>query len=267
MKTKQQLLLDFKKMNKVAKLKRALKNGYSDVASYMAFLSAPIVETGSGALPLPSKKEKKLPTTSAILVIHVVDILDASGSMNGEKLNAAIKGINKGIAELNDTRVKYTYTLCEFSNNSNFPHVMVDPITVPKINLRARSMTALYDAIGFTIDKIKKSVKEGEKVLVNIYTDGQENASHRFNAYQIENLITAQSRIGYTFTFIGTQRDVDYMKQRLSIHASNTLVYDGTGKDLDKSFVANSTARMAYTNSVVKGEDVSKGFYKNINKK
>ena len=43
-----------------------------------------------------------------------------------------------------------------------------------------RGCTALYDAIGITINRLKKDVKN-EKVLFVITTDGLENASKEYN--------------------------------------------------------------------------------------
>lgn len=41
--------------------------------------------------------------------------------------------------------------------------------------------TPLYDAIGQSVNKLKKSVAENDKVLVTIVTDGYENASREYN--------------------------------------------------------------------------------------
>lgn len=39
-----------------------------------------------------------------------------------------------------------------------------------------------------------------------------------------------------------------------------------TADRLSRGFTATNTARVGYSSAVLKGEDVSKGFYKNINK-
>ena len=127
-----------------------------------------------------------------------------------------------------------------------------------------RGSTALYDAIGKTFQKLDKSVKNGEKVLVNIYTDGQENSSREFTAQLISRAIEDLKSKGYTVTFIGTNHDVAYVVHNLKIHESNTLAYDGSGAGLDKAMTLNSTARSNYSAKLQKGEDVSLGFYKDV---
>jgi uncharacterized protein YegL len=196
-----------------------------------------------------------------------VDILDSSGSMSGSKISAAVKGINHGVKDLqSDTNpVDYTYTLCDFSEDVIFRQVMTRVHMVPKFEGETRGSTSLFDAIGKTIELITEKINPGEKVLVNIYTDGQENSSRLYSADIISKNIKSCSERGWTFTFIGTPSDVAYAQERLSIKGSNTLVYDGTAKGLEKSFVTNTAARANYSSKVSRGEDVSEGFYKDIN--
>jgi hypothetical protein len=123
----------------------------------------------------------------------------------------------------------------------------------------------LFDAIGKSVESLKPNLQPGDKVLVNIYTDGQENSSRHFTAEAINTLIKALSETGWTFTFIGTKEDVAYAQSRLSFKASNTLIYDGTAKGLEKSFMVNNVSRSAYSSAVADGLDVSEGFFKDIN--
>jgi len=187
--------------------------------------------------------------------------------MYGKKIEAAVRGINIGVGGLkSDTaEVDYTYSLVDFSDDIIFRHTASQLSSVREFKGETRGSTALYDAIGSTIDVIKPYVKSGEKVLVNIYTDGQENSSRHFTADAINTLIKSLSEVGWTFTFIGTAADVAYAQSRLSVKASNSLVYDGTGSGLEKAFVSNTAARTAYSQKVSAGEDVSEGFYKDIN--
>lgn len=250
---------DFKRLNKVARLKRAQKYGFATVELYAAQLEA----NATNFVKKPNTKAK-----IEIPVIHIVDILDASTSMSGGKFIGALKGINSSIKELKkETEIEYKYTLCVFSGYQSilFPYSNVNLKKINEIKAKLGSITALYDAIGETIKSLASFIKLGEKVLINIYTDGGENDSKIFNKSDISNLISIYSELGFTVTFIGTISDTKHVIRELSIKESNTLSYDGSAKGLEKSMSINSLSRTAYSSSVKKGEDVSTGFYKNIN--
>lgn len=287
-KTNAQMLKDIRRFNKIARETRAKKLGWTCVGDLILYLLEE-VDGGRGndlydtnsftgarpvAVPTAPKTGKPKPVTTrgkakiAIPVIHIVDILDASGSMQGAKIKAGVEGINFGVEKLKeDTEdVAYTYTLVDFADDIIFRHIVESLEHVKNYNCGTRGSTALFDTIGKTIEKIQdsKSYRSGDKVLVNIYTDGQENASRKFKASQIDELIKDLSTQGWTFTFIGTKQDVAYVKSAISIKDSNTHVYDGTGAGLQSSFMATASARSVYSKKVLSGEDVSEGFYKDV---
>jgi len=286
-KTNAEMLVSTKQANLKAREKKAIRFGFSSAAQFIAYLEEAIrsgkrnlpfvapstssasTSTPKSSTPKPTKATpaKTVATVAAIAaVIHVVDIADASGSMSGAKLTASIKGINLGIKQLKEdkTPVSYTYTLCDFSDDVVFKHITERLNRVTEFKTSSRGSTALLDAIGYSIYKVKETLKAGEKVLVNIYTDGEENSSYKFSRTEIGKAIEELSTQGWTFTFIGTARDVKTAQDLLKFDSSNTLVYDGTATGLERSFVTNNVARTQYSSRVSKGEDVSKGFFKDI---
>ena len=255
----QNLLDDFKKSNQNRKLKLAIKAGYPSIELYKNYLEQELL-SNSVQTVIPDKLKEKP-------IIHIVDIIDCSDSMNGHKIKSAIEGINRGIDNLKkDKTVDYTYTLCDFSSryNISFKYTKCPLSAVNSVYLTSRGKTALYDAIGMTLDKIKLSKKPDEKVLVNIYTDGDENDSEIYTSDSLNILITMLKSDGFTITFIGIVKDINSIIKKLNIHDSNTLAYDGSAKGLEMSLEKTITARKRYSKSVVDGEDVSTGFYKNI---
>ena len=278
-------LKGFRQFNKTAREVRAKKLGYADAATYIAYLES-LINSGDVFPGCSSKSPgSKSKTTSSedctkstkstkatktnpkgYPTIHIVDVLDSSGSMMGGKHDAALKGINSGIKDLKESkvRVNYTYTLVDFSTDVRFVHTKDKLLSVGKVACGTRSSTALFDAIGDAIVKVSPGAVKDDKVLVNIYTDGQENSSRRYTAHDISGFIDQLSTSGWTFTFIGTPGDVAYATNILKIHESNTLSYDGTAKGLEKSLTATRSSRTAYSTAVQDGLDVSVGFYKNI---
>ncbi len=260
-KSKEELLFSFMKSNKKRRETIAANAGHSTPESYIEYLKDKKV-VAKKAIKTESKKPIK-PT------IHIIDIIDCSGSMVGAKIRNAIVGINNGIVELKkDDSVDYTYTICDFSyhHDIQYAYVRESLSKVNAVTFRDRGQTALYDAIGTTLKDASKHIPKGEKVLVNIYTDGGENGSRSFNAPKISELIDSL-RKDYTVTFIGTDYDVKSVIRNLKIDESNTLVYDGTGEGLAETMTMKDIARSAYSSSVKEGKDVSVGFFKNIVKK
>lgn len=251
------LLADFKKANKERKEKLAKKAGYNSSAEYELFLSRMILDD---IIPVTTSVEKP--------IIHIVDIVDCSGSMQGGKIRVAESGVNKGVKELQKvTDVIYKYTLCTFSYPSeiHLVHRKNDISNIRTNHFRASGNTALYDAIGMVFDEFRGKPND-EKVLINIYTDGEENASRIWTASSTSRLIEGNKDRGITVTFIGLQRDVDRVIANLKVEDSNTFVYNGTAAELDMAIGTTISARTTYSMSVLAGEDVSKGFYKNIKK-
>lgn len=261
------LLASFKRSNKDRKLAVAKKAGYQTIDLYKSYLESMINGTNT---EIKAKPTKKVTTkTVGIPTIHIVDIIDCSGSMAGGKLHNATRGINNSVKELQNSDIaKYIYTICDFSYSQDIQFQIVNqPIKdVPKLVFSPRGTTALYDAIGITLNKVQKHVPKGEKVLVNIYTDGGENGSVKFSAKMVSELIT-KLKDDYTVTFIGTPNDVAIVSKSLSIDKSNTLAYDGSASGLASSMTTNSAARTTYSQNVAQGKDVTTGFYKNVVKK
>lgn len=270
------LLKAFKRANKVRKIKLATDAGYPTIEAYEAFLVLSIsgIENPASYIPAKRMESESTPTvqeTTVIPVIHVVDIIDCSGSMSGDKIKAANEGIKQGFKELkgSNKHVKYTYTLCDFSdyNDIRIPYLLEDiSLMQSTLSFSSRNMTALYDAIGKTLTSVLKSTSKEDKILVNIYTDGGENNSRIWLSSAISELIES-NKDRCTVTFIGTKPDVATVVSKLKIEESNTLVYDGSAQGLAKSLVDNNISRSIYADKVSAGEDVSTGFYKTFNNK
>ena len=270
-KTNLQQFADFKRLNKVARETYATRRGFADAASYMEHVKKAAETDPDGTAELVvSKKVTKTAKKVAVVggklpIIHVVDVVDRSGSMSGEKLSSAILGVNQGVNELRkETDIEYKYTLCTFDSLVQFKTLKQDLSKVENVSFKSGGTTALFDAIGMTIGKIENNLEENAKVLVNIYTDGAENASLKFGRAQIAEMIKEYEKKGFTFSFIGTPHDTQYVINTLNIDASNTLSYDGTGAGLKKSMTSTFAARSVYSKNVKEGKDVTIGFYKNI---
>jgi len=247
----EELLAKFQKANKQRKLYLANKAGYDNIADYKKALDASI-------------KGYSEVTTVTKPVIHNVHILDTSGSMSGDKIRNAVNGINAELEELKkDTEVTYKQTIVTFNSLIHVKHFNEPIHNVPKINVASSGMTALYQAIGETIVNILHE-STGEKVLIKIFTDGEENSSRgKFrNAYEVSKIIKKAEANNCTVTFVGTAADVKNIIKQLSIDYTNTLIHDNTGKGVEEAFTRSISATKTYSKKVLAGEDVLTGFYK-----
>ena len=226
---------------------------------------------------LETNKERNIPVVDSTATgtfvkptIHIVHILDGSGSMGGysgsSKFNSAKEGMLEEINMLKkDDKVNYLYSVVEFDEPSRIKEVCsrqnVKDIDFNKLPFfLPDGCTALYDAIGRTLNTLLVETK-GEKVLVKIFTDGGENASRKYNSSSTKELIESCKKLGYVITFIGTQQDVLKIQRNINIDASNTLSHDNTARGMKAAYQTVNSATLAYSKSVLDGVDSNVGFF------
>ena len=262
-----------KQCNKVAREKRAVKRGFKTSAEYLTALTNVVNGTVAPEKVTSSKPAKKKVVASKAgvrPVIFVFDVLDRSGSMGSgknSKIAIANKGINSGLIKLREEESKlgvdYKHLLVTFDDTVELGEVV--PVASAKpINIRSRGLTALNDAIIASIDRALTVKSKDDKVLINVYTDGGENASRTTSTEKVKARIDASEKDGIVITFIGTTLDTATAIRSYGIHDSNTMSYDGTAKGMGQTMQSTNFARSAFSKKVVAGEDVSKGFYKKI---
>ena len=184
-----------------------------------------------------SKKEtgKPKPKTTEIAFI-----LDRSGSMQGHT-EAAIAGFNEFLRDQQQVEGQARLTLVLFDDRVEIP---IDNIPVSEVvaldteTYTTRGSTALLDAIGQTIDTFKVRIRDlaeqdrPDQVIFAIFTDGEENASHRFTWKDIAGKIRRrQEKQGWEFLFLGANQDAIATAAQMNIHAHNaaTASYSAEG--------------------------------------
>jgi hypothetical protein len=187
--------------------------------------------------------------------VHNLIILDESGSMSSIK-SLIINGFNelvqsvKGI-EGQFQEQEHLISMVSFNDlNNNILH-FVDPVNkLDAINdstYNPASMTPLYDAMGFSISKLKQYLegKENYSVLVTILTDGEENSSKEYTGTAIKKLVDELKQQNWTFTYIGADHDVEGMASKMNIH--NTMSFDKNDQDIKRMFIKESKARVKFS--------------------
>ena len=180
---------------------------------------------------------------------ELVFILDRSGSMQGLErdtiggFNAMLQKQKRQPGEayvstvLFDTEVQVLHDRLKLHK--------VKPLT--EKDYQVRGCTALLDAVGGAIRHIGNIHKYArpedvpEHTLFVITTDGLENASRRYSADQVREMIQRQqARYGWEFLFLGANIDAVEAAGRLGIGADRAANYhcDGAGTRLNYEAVS-----------------------------
>ena len=160
-------------------------------------------------------------------------IIDESGSMQSIK-KEAIDSVNETIQTIRAAQKKHTEQeqfVSVVTFNDDVKHV-VDCVSVNDVKelsdetyIPARC-TALYDAMGISINNLRRKVKEDDTVLVTVVTDGYENASHEYNGNAIKALVDEMKAKGWIFAYIGANQDVEAVAAHISI--TNVLNFEAS---------------------------------------
>lgn len=211
-------------------------------------------------------------------IVHNIHILDRSGSMAYGKYENAVMGINEELALLKkDESVEYLQTIVEFDSEGHWgsesARIVWRTTAAPLksygvfVGLGASGGTPLYETIGIVIEKMRGIVKDGEKVLLKIFTDGDENSSkngwgaREGGAHRLQLLIKEVEALGFTVTFVGQDRDVKQMIKNVGLRTGNTISHDNTARGVKMSFTETAGATMTYSKKVAAGEDALDNFY------
>lgn len=172
-------------------------------------------------------------------ITELVFILDKSGSMAGMETDT-IGGFNAMIEKQKMLEEEALVSTVLFSNHPKLLHdrVPIDQVSaMSRDDYRAGGGTALFDAIGHTIRRIKAAQEEflltdtKEKVkfqtIFVITTDGIENASRDFRGSRIKAMIRKmQEAYGWEFLFMAANIDAMEAADHLGIRPDRTTSYN-----------------------------------------
>lgn len=181
-------------------------------------------------------------------------ILDASGSME-TIYTQALTGVNETLATIRMAQEEHPelqqyVTLASFSAGANFLNRIYSakPIAeariITKEDYPLLGCTALYDAMGTCISELQQKVTYGDHVLVTIITDGYENASRTWSGQQIKSLVQELRQMGWTFTYIGADQDVEKVAGEIGVQ--NSLRFSANKKETDAMFEKERRSRSKF---------------------
>lgn len=178
----------------------------------------------------------------------LVFVVDRSGSMQGIAKDME-GGINTLIQEQKKLPGTITVDYVRFDNVVEHVHEFAHPDNV-HISIQPRNSTALYDAVGQTIDRFGANLRmlpetvRPSKVVFVIVTDGWENASKFHTAEGVKAKVQHQTDVyGWDFVYLGANQDAILVGEGLGISTGSSLTYN----------VANVGAMTQTMNSYVTG--------------
>lgn len=143
---------------------------------------------------------------------HVLMAVDESGSMSS--LATDVRGsFNTYVDSLRSDEFKYRLTVAKFDHEYRPFATAAKPKDVPRLDTetyRPRGNTALLDAIGRIVADFEKDtvLGEGDKVMLVVQTDGEENASREYSLDAVRKLIEDRQATGrWSCMFIGAGID------------------------------------------------------------
>lgn len=191
--------------------------------------------------------------------LDIIFLLDRSGSMSGSE-NNTINSYNSYLSKQKKNKylTKITTILFDDQYEMLFNRENIQEVKyLTNKEYYVRGCTALYDAIGKTINFYSRQIKN--KVLFIIITDGLENASCEFDKLRIKQLI--QNHPNWEFIYLGANIDTYSEATKIGIKASNIASYQKTKKGFNDLFEAVDEA----TISLLKHDNLSNKWNQRLN--
>lgn len=205
--------------------------------------------------------------------IHNLIILDESGSMASayegtiDAFNHLLNNIKSTASEFEDQEHKVTFVSFNTSGRK-YVSENCSPENIEKLstkNYRPDGGTPLLDTIGFAVHHLRNQLENQDaKVLVTIFTDGNENASREFSGPQIHALVESMEAKGWTFTYIGAEHDVQ--KAAMQINIKNVVSIEKNKNSMMSFFTEEASNRRNYYQKVrEKQMNLKDDYFKNKN--
>lgn len=195
--------------------------------------------------------------------LHHLIIVDKSASMGiGMVCEETISGFNENlqtIKDADDPNVKQIVSIVLFDTNLSEFCWKVDAENVEMFsadNYRPSGNTALYDAVGIYIKKLSDELKDkiearDANVVVTIFTDGQNNASMKYDHANISSQIEElrKSRM-WTVAFLGCDEKSLSEAMSAGVNIGNTMNYAAGAIGTRQALRSMSSSRGQYMSKV-----------------
>jgi uncharacterized protein YegL len=182
-------------------------------------------------------------------------IIDESGSMQSIK-KEAIDSVNETLQTIRAAQKKHEgqehfITIVSFNDDVKSICKCVSADEAKELTAETycpNCSTALYDAMGISLNELRKNVAENDKVLVTVVTDGYENASKEYDGKAIKSLVDELKAKGWVFAYVGANQDVEQVAATISI--TNVMNFEATRQGTMMMSTKLNSARTRFFDSV-----------------
>ena len=191
--------------------------------------------------------------------VKIINIIDKSGSMSS-MLESAINGFNEFIIDQKNQEGNALVSTYMFDSKYEKLYENVDVrfcLQMDKTNFIPGGMTALYDAIGYTIDNeidtLGNLKKEDRpiKTLCVILTDGEENSSKKYSSTKIKEMISEMKKdFDWEFIFLAANEEAAFTAETIGISKSNSYSWTNSAEGVKDAYRGISYATSSYRSSV-----------------
>lgn len=218
--------------------------------------------TSSKTKKTTSKKDK-----NEQLTIVSFYLLDNTGSMSlGNKIPATIEGFNKVVNDSREADKKNNISSLEYMalfGGTNWFHSKKVELLTKDSYRPGEGTTAIYTNTIKAIEFLENVVRNKNKVVLTIFTDGEDNNSRFGDAEKCKDLIAEKTKKGWVVNFIGAgdRLFVENVAKRMNIDVSNTLSYTNSAEGTVSAFTSLASSRGMYSKDVKEKKDKNIGFF------
>ncbi|QXV71777.1 putative von Willebrand factor type A domain protein [Pseudomonas phage psageK4] len=183
--------------------------------------------------------------------VKIVFVLDESGSMSHLRQDV-IGGFNTTIADQKSLPGKADVTLITFASTVRTRFESVNLQTVEDLtneSYQPSGGTAMNDAIGIALARVLADAPE--KAIINIFTDGYENASREYTPAQVKELVKQAEAKGYQVVFLAANIDEQVVGASFGLHASATRGFVADAKGMETAYLQASASVTNYRSEVI----------------
>jgi len=182
---------------------------------------------------------------------HIAAVLDRSGSME-VVIDETRSAYNQWLAETKKaSQGQDVLFSCKiFDDRIDYLHEGVQIRSARRLSKQdyfARGMTALNDAFGGEILRLKDLVGKKDRALILVMTDGLENASREITSIRLSDLIQkAEERPNWTIQYIGANQDAFAVGRAMGMRSSARITRHQNAEGTQSAFAAVTNSTSGY---------------------